>query len=323
MLSLSRKILFSVFFLLICIELILRFGYGFCSAPLYIEDPDYEYIYAPNQTVRRFGNTIRTNSLSMRNDELSPSDSVTVLLIGDSVVNGGSLTDNAELASTLLEKRLSAELGKRVRVLNISAGSWGPDNSAAYLRKHGVFNAKAIGLVASSHDAYDIMTHAPQVGIDPNLPDKQFRIAIVELWSRYIYPIYFKNIRFNHVYYAPGEEAAAPAPEAETYVIRKDGDHFNPGFGELKNIAEEHHIPFFIYLHPEISEVEDGFYNDQGQAIVDYARQDSIRLIRELDIPPLPECYRKRDVVHYNAEGQKFLASHLFPLFYGYLKEQH
>lgn len=323
MLSLSRKILFSVFFLLICIELILRFGYGFCSAPLYIEDPDYEYIYAPNQTVRRFGNTIRTNSLSMRNEELSPSDTVTVLLIGDSVVNGGSLTDNAELASTLLEKRLSAELDKRVRVLNISAGSWGPDNSAAYLRKHGVFNAKAIGLVASSHDAYDIMTHAPQVGIDPNLPDKQFRIAIVELWSRYIYPIYFKNIRFNHVYYAPAGEAVVPTPESETYVIRKDGDHFNPGFRELKNIAEQYNIPFFIYLHPEISEVEDGFYNDQGQAIVDYTRQDSVRLIRELDIPPLREYYRKRDVVHYNAEGQKFLADRLFPLFYGYLKEQH
>ncbi len=321
MLSLSRKILFSVFFLLICIELILRFGYGFCSAPLYIEDPDYEYIYAPDQTVRRFGNTIRTNSLSMRSDELSPADSVTVLLIGDSVVNGGSLTDNAELASTLLEKRLSAELGRRIRVLNISAGSWGPDNSAAYLKKHGVFNAKAIGLVASSHDAYDIMTHAPQVGIDPNLPDKQFRVALVELWSRYIYPIYFENIRFNHVYYAPGEDAVAPEPE--TYVIRKDGEHFNPGFSELKNIAEQRDIPFFIYLHPEISEIEDGFYNDQGQAIVDYARQDSVRLIRELDIPPLREYYRKRDVVHYNAEGQKFMADQLFPLFYGYLKEQH
>lgn len=323
MLSLFRKILFSIFFLLICIELILRFAYGFCSAPLYIEDPDYEYIYAPNQTVRRFGNTIRTNSLSMRSEELSPSDSVTVLLIGDSVVNGGSLTDNAELASTLLEKRLSAELGRRIRVLNISAGSWGPDNVAAYLRRHGVFNAKAIGLVASSHDAYDVMTHAAQVGIDPNLPDKQFRIAIVELWSRYIYPIYFRNIRFNHVYYAPDEETVATKPETETYVIRKEGDHFNPGFSELKNIAEQHDIPFFIYLHPEISEVEDGFYNDQGQAIVDYADQDSVRLIRELDIPPLREYYRKRDVVHYTADGQKFLADHLFPLFYDYLKEQH
>lgn len=323
MLSLFRKIFFSIFFLLVCIELILRFAYGFCSAPLYVEDPDYEYIYAPNQTVRRFGNTIRTNSLSMRSEELSPSDSVTVLLIGDSVVNGGSLTDNEELASTLLEKRLSAELGKRVRVLNISAGSWGPDNIAAYLNKHGVFNAKVMGLVASSHDAFDIMTHAEQVGVDPNLPDKQFRVALVELWSRYIYPIYFKNIRFNHVYYAPDEEAVAAPAETGTYVIRKDGDHFNPGFGELKNIAEQHHIPFFIYLHPEISEVRDGFYNDQGQAIVDYAVQDSVRLIKELEIPPLPEYYRKRDVVHYNAEGQKFMADHLFPVFYGYLKEQH
>src|SRR5690606_12796944 len=147
MLPLIRKVVFSLLFLLVCVELILRLGYGFCNAPLYVKDPDYEYIYAPNQSVKRFGNTIRTNSLSMRNEELSVADSTVILLIGDSVVNGGSLTDNEDLASTLLETRLSDKLGHKVRVLNISAGSWGPDNGAAYLKKHGTFGAKLMCLV--------------------------------------------------------------------------------------------------------------------------------------------------------------------------------
>lgn len=322
MLSNIRKIVFSFFFLLLFIELILRFGYGFCSAPLYVEDSDYEYIYAPNQTVKRFGNSIRTNSYSMRSEELSPADSITVLLTGDSVVNGGSLTSNEELASTILEKKLSEELGSPVRVLNISAGSWGPDNVAAYLKKHGIFKARVIGLVASSHDAYDVMTHHDQVGIDPNLPDKQFKIALVELWSRYIYPIYFRDIRFNHVYYAPEIAKADSISDETAKGIWKNGDHFNPGFSELNRIAKENGIPFFIYLHPETFEIKDGAYNEQGQDIEQFARHDSIPLFEELKVPPLLSLYRDRDVVHYNAEGQQFLADQLLPLYLEYLKGQ-
>jgi hypothetical protein len=322
MLSIFRKVIFSFFFLLLFIELILRFGYGFCSAPLYIKDPDYEYIYAPNQTVKRFGNTIKTNSLSMRSDELSPADSLVMLLIGDSVVNGGSLTNNKDLASTLLESDLAKELGRPVRVLNISAGSWGPDNAFAYLKKHGIFGAKVIGLVASSHDAYDVMTHHEQVGIDPNLPDKQYKLALSELWNRYIYPIYFRNIKFNHVYYAPNEEKVDSTHVEKPKGIWKNGDHFNPGFQELHQFAKENNVSFFIYLHPEIEEVRNKEYNEQGQDIIRVARHDSIRLFEELSVPPLLEYYREKDVVHYNEVGQRFMASQLLPLYLECLKTE-
>lgn len=319
MLLIIRRIVVSILILLLFIELILRFGYGFCSAPLYIADPDYEYIYAPNQEVRRFGYHIQTNSLSMRSEELSPADSIIVLLLGDSVINGGSLTNNEDLASTLLEERLSKALGKRVRVLNISAGSWGPDNVAAYLKKHGTFNARAMGLVTSSHDAYDVMTHHEQVGIDPNLPNKQYKLALSELWNRYIYPIYFRDIKFNRVYYAPAEadSIAHNTPEG----IWKHGDQFNPGYRQLKDIAAENNIPFFIYLHPETFEVKAGAYNSQGEEIIAYAKQDSIRLFIELSAAPSLEFYRKKDVVHYNERGQQFLADNLFPIFLEYLKK--
>lgn len=320
MLPIVRKVFFALVSLLLCIELILRFGYGFCNAPLYITDPDYEYIYAPNQKIRRFGNQITTNSLSMRSDALSSSDSIVVLLTGDSVVNGGSLTSNSKLASTLLEHKLSAALGKKVRVLNISAGSWGPDNVAAYLRKHGTFGAQVLGLVTSSHDAYDLMTHHDQVGIDPNLPDKQYKIALSELWNRYLYPYYFRDIKFNQVYYAPTELPADSLSENDRNGIWKSGDHFNPGYAELNQLAKDNGIPFFVYLHPETFEITDGEYNEQGQEIIEFARRDSIRLIEELKIPPLLDFYRKNDVVHYNEEGQQFMAEQLFPLYLDYLK---
>lgn len=319
MLLLIRKVVFSLLFLLVCIELILRFGYGFCNAPLYIKDADYEYIYAPNQRVKRFGNIIRTNAFSMRSEELSETDSTIVLLIGDSVVNGGSLTDNDDLASTLLEKQLSDTLRKPVRVLNISAGSWGPDNAAAYLRKHGIFGAKLICLVVSSHDAFDNMTHHDQVGIDPNLPDRQYKIALVELWKRYIYPLYIRDLKFNNTYYAPLNDTISPDSLEVPIGIWKGHPDFNPGFAELDQIARENEVPLLIYLHPETFEIEDGDYNEQGQLIIEFAENHGIRLIKEIEMNPLKEYYRERDIVHFNPQGQKFLAGNLFPLILEYL----
>ncbi|TDB64494.1 hypothetical protein [Arundinibacter roseus] len=317
MLKFTVRIIIFLILLLISGELVLRYVYGFCSAPLYISDPDFEYIYAPNQDVVRFGNRIKTNEFSMRNEPIQESDTTVILLVGDSVVLGGSLTDNDSLASTMLEKRLSQTLDRRVRVLNIAAGSWGPDNVAAYLKKYGLFNADLICLVASSHDAHDNMDHAYQlVGVDPNLPDKQFDWAWHELWVRYLYPRYIKEYTEGDIYFAP---KAAPAQEPG---IHKNGIGFNPGFGQLAQMAREAGIPFFIFLHPEISEIEFGNYNGEGREIIQFAERDSIRLIKELDLGTSVNFYRENDVVHYNKDGQLFLANKLYPLFLEYLKPQ-
>ncbi|MPR36789.1 hypothetical protein [Salmonirosea aquatica] len=314
MLKTFLKIFIFLVLILGAAEVFLRYKYGFLNAPLYISDPDFEYIYAPNQEVYRFGNRIQTNEFSMRNDPILPTDTTVILLVGDSVVLGGSLTDNDSLASTLLEKRLFRTLNRRVRVLNIAAGSWGPDNVAAYLKKFGLFNADLICLVASSHDVHDIMTHADVVGKDLNLPDKQYDWALQELWVKYIYPIFLREHLESHASFAP---RAAPAQGPTT--IHKNGVGFNPGFGELATMAKQAGIPFFILLHPEISEVEFGNYDGEGRQIIQFAQRDSIRLIKELDLGISTAYYRKHDTIHYNSEGQLFLTNKLYPIFLEYL----
>jgi lysophospholipase L1-like esterase len=322
-------------------EIVLRKVYGFCNSPLYVNDPDFEYIYAPNQEIDRFGNHIRTNSLSMRSDELSPSDSIVVLLIGDSVINGGSLTDHENIGSTMLEKRFTKEFGKKVRVLNISAGSWGPDNIAGYLKKYGLFKAKVICLVTSSHDAHDIMSHQSPVGIDPGMPDKQYTIALVEVWDRYRYWIWYNFLALlpsfdseknqSEETIAKKEEVKLTLPdsvqkdtlkkiELNDAGIRKPGIGFNPGYAQIQELAKEAGIPMFIYLHPETSEIELGHFNDQGDEIIQFAKEHNIRLINEFDLGVKKEYYRKMDVIHYNNEGQVFLANNLYPLISEYLK---
>ena len=314
-----KHLLRIIIFLVVALaaaELVLRYKYGFLDTPLYIADPDFEYIYAPNQDVFRFGNRIRTNEFSMRSEPILPTDTTVILLMGDSVVLGGSLTDNDNLASTMLEKRLSRTLGRRVRVLNIAAGSWGPGNVAAYLRKYGLFHADLMCLVASSHDAHETLDpNANLVGVNPNFPGKQYDFALQELWERYVYPRYIQGFAENTNSFAPTQKYPAPG-------IHKEGTALDPGFRQLATMARQANVPFFILLHPETSEVEAGGYTFEGQQIIQFAKSDSVRLIEELDLGISTKYYREGDVVHYNDEGQIFLANKLYPIFLDYLREK-
>lgn len=306
-------------------EIVLRVKYGFCTAPLYIPDSDFEYIYAPNQKLSRFGNIIRTNEFSMRSDPVSGKDSIVVLLVGDSVINGGSLTDQDSLASTKLERKLSADLGKPVRVLNIAAGSWGPDNIAAYLKKYGLFKADLICLLTSSHDAHDNMAGAQSlVGVHPMYPTKQYALALIELWDRYRELVLFKTN--DMLFPTPQPEVQAPLDSTQRAKlkksgIRKPGEGLNPGYEQLFMMARKDSIPFFIYLHPETSEVTVGEFNEQGDEIMAFAKAHNIRLINEFDLGIALRYYRETDSIHYNDEGQSFLTRNLYPLFLEYLNK--
>lgn len=129
--------------LLIVAEVTLRLVWGFGKMPLYAASDKYEYMALPNQSGVRLGNRYYYNAFSMRSDEVNPNVKH-ILGLGDSVIDGGVQTDQDSLATSLF----SAETG--MQMLNISAGSWGPDNCAAYLKEKGMFKAKGIFLLVSS-----------------------------------------------------------------------------------------------------------------------------------------------------------------------------
>lgn len=272
--------------LLIVAELILRFGFGFCDAVLLRTDPDYEYIAIP-QTRHRFGNNIFYNSFSQRNKE--PQDSSIILGFGDSVINGGTQTDQDSLATTHLSEFLTNKYSNHYLVTNISSGSWGPDNCFAYLKKQGNFGAKGILLVVSSHDAYDDMNFIPVVGKNPDFPDKQYSFAIVELIDRYIIPrIFKKRVDENSSLAINKQTASTP---------------FNTGFENFKKYCDSTGIPLTIYLHADKTELIAGNYNKQGLEIVNFCTRQNIRLIKELDYHLQESVYR--DNIHLNSAGQR------------------
>lgn len=285
--------------LLISLELILRFAFGLCNAMLYKPSDAYEYIAAPNQNRYRMGAHIQINSYSQRCEE-PDSTKVRVLGLGDSVLFGGTTTDQEDLASSIF----SEETG--MQMLNISAGSWGPDNCAAYLREKGVFGAKAMVLVCSSHDAYDRMSHVPVVGLYPNYPDKQYRWAIGELMDRYVLPgvtLYWKKTKRK---LDPDETVVKQVENAVVQPKSSMEYPVNEGFDELKEIADSVGIPLFVYLHAEKGEVMCGEYNVMGKAIIVWLEKNKIRWMKGIDAGESVEMYR--DGIHLNEKGQRHLA---------------
>lgn len=231
----------------------------------------------------------------MRSKNINPQkDSTVILLIGDSVINGGNLTDQDSLASTLLENWLSQYAKRRIRVLNISGGSWGPDNAAAYLKEKGSFHADAMVLVCSSHDAYDNMEFKKVVGVHPQFPDRQVWLAwgkIVERGWQYLTSQFRTSTKIN-------QPPAVDIP-------------FNSGFADLKKLAVEQEIPLLVYLHPTLGELEQKKWGASAEPIIQFCLKENIRLIDGLVSTTKKDQYR--DHIHYNEKGQKFLANLLFP----------
>ena len=293
------------------VEIILRYAFGFCDAVLYQPSPAYEYIAQPNQHRYRFFSHIDYNSYSQRSDE--PDSTKTIVLgLGDSVIFGGTMLDQDSIATTLFSKETGMQM------LNISSGSWGPDNCAAYLKEKGTFGAKAMVLVCSSHDAFDVMSHIPVVGIYPNYPDKQYKLAIWEVIDRYLMPrikVYFIGKQLLD----PDAQVVEKVKSEERRVknsntasdegVAQKSLNFNPGFDQLLLISEGKHIPFFIYLHPEVGEIMSRKYKEGGLMIMEWAKTHHIKLIDGLNEGVTVDMYR--DVIHLNEKGQRNLANSL------------
>lgn len=296
---LKKAILIFVLFLVMC-EFILRFAFGFCDALLYRESDKYEYIAQPNQNRHRFGAHIYCNSYSQRNGE-PDSTKVRVLGLGDSVIFGGTWMDQDSLASTLF----SEETG--MQMLNISAGSWGPDNCAAYLKEKGTFGASAMILVCSSHDAFDVMTHVPVVGVVPTYPDRQYKLAWAELIDRYIVPRIEMVFWRTKVNLDPDEQVVKNIEFKNT--VRQKSALFDKGFDQLLEIAREKNIPMAIYLHAEQDELKAGSYNEMGQMIIKWAASHRVKLVEGLKAGEKENMYY--DKIHFNEAGQRFMATQL------------
>lgn len=161
-----------------------RLGLG--NPPLWQADPEIEYLPRPSQQCRRFGNRVNYNAWSMRSGdfpkEKEDPNELRVLVVGDSVVNGGAEVDQSDLATSIVQRRLRDAMRRPVVVGNIAAGSWGPPNELAYLKRFGLFDADLLVIVVNSADYNDAPTFAP---LTKARPQSKPRFALQELLDKY------------------------------------------------------------------------------------------------------------------------------------------
>lgn len=290
-----KRVLLALAIFAILSELILRYGFGFCDTVLFKADPDFEYISQPNQDRHRFGSHIAYNEASMRSEAID-TNALHILALGDSVLNGGTLTDQGSLATTLLSKQLTKEMKKQVQVLNVSAGSWGPDNAFAYLKKYGDFNSKLLITVFSSHDYNDNMTHEDIVGIHPSYPKKQYILAWMELVDRYLIP------RVKRLF--PANETDEETRD-KALMINKNGKTMNTGFKDIALYAQSENIPLLVFFHPEVKELKENKYSDSGKKVISFYEKLGVPVVKLLETGYKTSYYR--DEIHLNEKGQYHL----------------
>lgn len=287
------------------IEIGLRLGFGFGNPLLYIADPQIGYLLAPDQRTRRFGNRIEINQYSMRGASITaarPAQTLRILLLGDSITNGGWWTDQEKTVSALLQRQIDEAVPtfKQVEVLNASANSWSPRNELAYLQKHGSFESQAIVLIINTDDLFGTTPTSIPVGRDPNYPDHKPVLALSEVITRYL---------------------LKPQPIPELEAIQKEGGDrvgFNlEAIGQIHTFAAQSNAQFLLVLTPLLREIgEPGpreYEKRARQRLMEFTQQRGIVFV---DFLPLfnssaDPASLYRDHIHLSTTGNQLLTDQM------------
>ncbi|MFB2881281.1 SGNH/GDSL hydrolase family protein [Floridanema aerugineum] len=302
----------SVLAFFVGIEVILRVAFGLGNPVLVQADSYTGYRFKPNQKLFRLGKKIQYNQYSQRSEPITlkkPPGKLRILMIGDSVLNGGNPTDQSQTITELFEAKLSAS-GHPAEVLNASAGSWGIGNALGYLRKFGTFNADAVILQIGTHDLTQPTSTSAVVGHHPAFPTHPPLLATPDAWNRYIWPHVAGKLGYNS---ANGDFASSPISLAPDQQFQQNMQHFK----EIITLVRGKKIPVFVLFTPNRDDL-------LPKTNVPNYKPEFFRLLKSLQVPAIDtqtnwstlspttvESYF-RDSVHLSVQGNQAVAQNLF-----------
>lgn len=268
---------------------------GLGTPPLTIAHPKIEYMFAPNQDVYRFRNRQLYNEVGMRSIALKYVDQPRrILVFGDSVLNGGNLTDHSDLATTLASDD-GAFFG------NVSAGSWGPANMEAWIEEFGFQQADTIIVLLSTHDLNDVPTFSPLSS--STHPTSKPVSALAEGIQRYL-PRYLPDLWSDSII----------TNESKKLSISRSGQpRGDVAVAEFINRVSDEKLALCLIQHQTQKELS-------GESSLDQMELRNIFANRNVPVLDFGKVLRAslergerpfRDNIHINAVGQQLLADSL------------
>lgn len=278
------RILIAAGVVLVGGEIICRVALGLGDPPLFVRDDRIEYLPKPG-VYARFGHRVSFNELHMRTPSAGGWGEAErrVLVLGDSVPNGGAKLDDSEVGTAVMQERLGAGW----RVMNASCGSWGPENLLEYVRRFGTLEAEVAVVVLNNADAWDVPTFGP---LGSELPTRRPILAMFEAVTRYLPRI------------LPGRAAAEPDPSAA------EVERSLASLRDLIALLRSNGVGVALVLHAEKAEPAGG----PGAGTVLLRRLGEELAVPTLETGPamssagVERVYDGR--VHLTAEGQRVLA---------------
>lgn len=294
--------------LFILSELFLRSRYGFGNPLVYIADERIGYLLAPNQQTRRMGNRIEINQYSMRSPEVDKTrdpSTLRILLLGDSIANGGWWTDQDQTISAMVARQFAGKIAESsqtalVEVLNASANSWCPRNQVAYLEQFGSFEAQAVVLLINTDDLFGTAPTSVPVGRDRFYPDRKPPLALIEALTRLL------------PYQPPPEMSAVNAEKGDRVGSNLDA------IGKIKEIVTQSGGELLLLMTPllrEIGEPGPRDYELKARArLTEFIQAQDITYIDFLPIfnhASSPEALY-RDHIHLSPEGNQLVSERIY-----------
>jgi hypothetical protein len=288
-----------LFVVLMAVEIGLRLRFGLGSPVLYLSDSEIGYLLAPNQKTRRYGNQIEINQYSMRSatiTALPTAETRRVMLVGDSLVNGGWWTDQSQTLSALIGQQLGRP--GQGEVLNVAANSWGPPNQLAYLQRFGLFGSQVIVLLMNTDDLFSPPPNPAVVGRDRNYPNTSPRLALVEVFNRYLKPS------------APMATVPQPQPSDPVgYNLEK--------IQRIEAIARQNNADFILAMTPLFREVGEPGSRDYEikarQRLMEFTQAQNLVYIDFLPIfkATAQRSTLYRDHIHLTPSGNQLVSETL------------
>ena len=294
--------------LLILAEVGSRVFFGLGSPPLVYANTKFGYAFRPNQSLKRFGHPISYNEQGLRSEPLRPTTGTAyrILCVGGSVTNGGALVDQADTYPYQLERILSAK-GDKAQVLNASAVGWTLMNEYSFLEDKGIFGARVVVLEVGTRTLYPGTATSFAVGADPNLPDHNPPLAMLEAIDRYLLPRILRKLGMS--------SAEAPQVWSDRSVTL---ENYQRGLGTLKAmvaLVSRFGAKPIILLTPDKDEAVPGQYRAEYQKdLSDLAASANGKLV---DLMPAWHTALSqgreplRDSVDPNSEGNQSIAQAL------------